>query len=150
MINDVRNGEGGHDLDLLITNFVDRIPGATSAVVVTSDGLVLAMSEQIVRDSADQLAAVASGLASLTAGAATCFGAGNVRQVIIEMDGGYLFMTTVSDGSALAVMSDPVCDIGLIGYEMSLLVVRLGQAITPALIAERHRNHRHALESMGT
>jgi uncharacterized protein len=150
MTDDVRDGAGGHDLDLLITNFVDRIPGATSAVVVTSDGLVLALSEQIARDAADQLAAVAAGLASLTVGAANCFGAGNVRQVIIEMDGGYLFMTTVSDGSALAVMSGPACDIGLIGYEMSLLVVRLGQVLTPALIAERHRSHRRALESLDT
>jgi hypothetical protein len=149
MIDPARDGAGGgHDLDLLITNFVDRIPGANSAIVVTSDGLVLALSEQIARDSADHLAAVASGLASLTGGAATCFGAGNVRQVIVEMDGGYLFMTTVSDGSALAVMSDPACDIGLIGYEMSLLVVRLGQVLTPALIVERQRDRRRALESM--
>jgi predicted regulator of Ras-like GTPase activity (Roadblock/LC7/MglB family) len=150
MTNDVRDDADGHDLDLLITNFIDRIPGATSAVVVTSDGLVLALSEHIARDSADQLAAVASGLASLTVGAATCFRAGQVRQVIVEMDGGYLFVTTVSDGSALAVMCDPACDIGLIGYEMSLIVVRLGQVLTPALIAERHQNHHYALESLET
>jgi predicted regulator of Ras-like GTPase activity (Roadblock/LC7/MglB family) len=149
MTNDVRDDADGHDLDRLITSFIDRIPGATSAVVVTSDGLVLALSEHIARDSADQLAAVTSGLASLTAGAANCFGAGQVHQVFVEMDGGYLFVTTVSDGSALAVMCDPACDIGLIGYEMSLLVVRLSQVLTPALIAELHQNH-HALESIET
>ena len=54
------------------------------------------------------------------------------------MDGGYLFVTTVSDGSSLAVMCDPNCDIGLIGYEMSLLVERIGQVLTPALRAELH------------
>ena len=124
------------DLDWLLTSFADRIPGASSAVVVSSDGLVLAVSRRIARDAADQLAAVTSGLSSLTAGAARCFDAGVVNQVIVDMAGGYLFVTTVSDGSALAVMCDPDCDIGLIGYEMSLLVARIGQVLTPALRAE--------------
>jgi predicted regulator of Ras-like GTPase activity (Roadblock/LC7/MglB family) len=124
------------DLDWLLNSFVQRISGAASAVVVSSDGLVLAMSDRIAIDRADQLAAVTSGLASLTAGAARCFDAGAVSQVIVEMSGGFLFVTTVSDGSALAVMCDPDCDIGLIGYEMSLLVARIGQVLTPALRAE--------------
>jgi len=124
------------NLDWLVTTFADRIAGATSAVVVTTDGLVLAMSTRIDRDVADQLAAVTSGLVSLTAGAAQCFSAGSVHQVIVEMAGGYLFVTTVSDGSALAVQCEPDCDIGLIGYEMSLLVARIGQVLTPALRAE--------------
>jgi len=97
---------------------------------------VLAASERIGRDSADQLAAVTSGLSSLTAGAARCLDAGAMNQVIVDMTGGYLFVTMVSDGSSLAVMCDPDCDIGLIGYEMSLLVARIGQVLTPALRAE--------------
>ncbi|HEY3141711.1 MAG TPA: roadblock/LC7 domain-containing protein [Acidimicrobiales bacterium] len=129
------------DLNWLLSSFIDRIPGAASAVVVTSDGLVLALSERIARDSADQLAASASALASLAAGTAQCFDAGQVSQVIVEMDGGYLFVTTVSDGSALAVMCAPNCDIGLVGYEMSLLVVRIGQVLTPALRAELQHTH---------
>lgn len=133
-------GDDGDSLNWLLSSFVERIPGANSAVVVSSDGLVVALSERFPRDSADQLAAVASGLASLTEGAARCFDAGRVHQVIVEMEGGYLFVTTVSDGSALAVLCDPTCDIGLIGYEMSLLVARLGQLLTPALIAELHNS----------
>lgn len=124
------------DLNWLINSFTSRIPGATSAIVVTTDGLVLAMSERIVREAADQLAAITSGLASLTSGAARCFQAGIVNQLIVEMSGGYLFVTTVSDGSALAVMCEPDCDIGLIGYEMSLLVARIGQVLTPAMRSE--------------
>lgn len=124
------------DLNWLINSFTSRIPGATSAIVVTTDGLVLAMSERIAREAADQLAAITSGLASLTSGAARCFQAGVVNQLIVEMSGGYLFVTTVSDGSALAVMCEPDCDIGLIGYEMSLLVARIGQVLTPAMRSE--------------
>lgn len=124
------------DLDWLITSFAERIPGVDSVVVLSTDGLVLALSDRLDRDTADTLAAVTSGLASLTAGAARHMGAGNVNQVIVEMDGGYLFVTTVSEGSALAVMCGPECDIGLIGYEMSMLVARVGQVLTPALRAE--------------
>jgi uncharacterized protein len=124
------------DLDWLITSFAERIPGVESVVVLSTDGLVLALSDGLDRDTADTLAAVTSGLASLTAGAARHMGAGNVNQVIVEMDGGYLFVTTVSEGSALAVMCGPECDIGLIGYEMSMLVARVGQVLTPALRAE--------------
>jgi hypothetical protein len=125
-----------NDLDWLVTTFANRIPGARSAVVVSTDGLVLALSERIARDTADQLAAVTSGLASLTSGAAKCFDAGLVNQVIVEMEGGFLFVTKVGEGAALAVMCESNCDIGLIGYEMSLLVARIGQVLTPALRAE--------------
>ncbi len=107
-----------------------------SVVVLSTDGLVLALSNRLARDTADTMAAVTSGLTSLTAGAARHMGAGNVNQVIVEMDGGYLFVTTVSEGSALAVMCGAECDIGLIGYEMSMLVARIGQVLTPALRAE--------------
>lgn len=132
-MNDEVQGEG---LGWLVSNFVGRIPGATSAVVVSSDGLVLSLSERVARDSADQMAAITSGLTGLTAGAARCFDAGDVIQVIVEMEGGYLFVTSVSDGSAVAVLCEPNCDIGLVGYEMSLLVDRVGRLLTPELIAE--------------
>jgi predicted regulator of Ras-like GTPase activity (Roadblock/LC7/MglB family) len=124
------------DLDWLISNFADRIHGVTSVVVLSTDGLVLAMSTGLERDSADTLAAATSGLVSLTAGVARHMEVGSVNQVIVEMDGGFLFVTTISEGSALAVMSGPEADIGLVGYEMSLLVARVGQVLTPALREE--------------
>lgn len=120
-----------HDLDWLMTNLTTRVEGASNAMVVTSDGLALATSAHLDATHADQLAAAASGLSSLTKGAARCFGAGNVNQIIVEMDGGYLFLTNVSDGSCLAVFATPTCDIGLIGYEMELLVAKVGAALTP-------------------
>jgi predicted regulator of Ras-like GTPase activity (Roadblock/LC7/MglB family) len=124
------------ELDWLLNSFIERISGASSAIVVTTDGLVLALSERIARDTADKLAAVTSGLTSLTAGVAWVFDAGPVNQVIVEMAGGYLFLSAVSETSALAVMCEADCDIGQIGYEMSLLVARIGQVLTPALLEE--------------
>jgi predicted regulator of Ras-like GTPase activity (Roadblock/LC7/MglB family) len=104
--------------------------------VLSADGLLMAVSERLDRARADQLAAVASGLASLTQGAARIFSGGIVTQTIVEMERGFLMVMSVSDGSCLAVLAAPNCDIGLIGYEMALLVARTGEVLTPELRAE--------------
>src|SRR5580700_4083780 len=65
-----------HDLDWLVTDFVDRVRDVAHAVVVSADGLPLAYNARFPRDHADQLAAVTSGLASLCQGAARVFQAG--------------------------------------------------------------------------
>jgi predicted regulator of Ras-like GTPase activity (Roadblock/LC7/MglB family) len=87
------------------------------------------MSEGFPRDRADQLAAVASGLTSLTSGASRIFEGGEVNQTVVEMERGFLFLMAVSDGSALAVLAAPDSDIGLVGYEMALLVDRVGRMV---------------------
>ena len=88
------------------------------------------------RENVEQLAAVTAGLASLTKGAAEMFRMDDVEQVIVEMTRGHLFVSTISNGSALAVLATKSADIGLVGYEMTLLVERVGSALTPELIAE--------------
>jgi predicted regulator of Ras-like GTPase activity (Roadblock/LC7/MglB family) len=120
----------------LVTNFAERVPGVAHAVVVSADGLLLTASARLPRDRADQLAAVASGIVSLTQGAARCFEAGGVVQTVVEMERGIVLLMSVGDGSCLAVLASPTCDIGLIGYEMTLLVDRVGQLLTPELRAE--------------
>ena len=124
------------NLNWLVSNFARSVPGVAHAIVVSADGLLMAVSERLDRARADQLAAVSSGLASLTQGAARCFDAGAVNQTIVEMEKGFLFVMSVSDGSCLAVLASPSCDIGLVGYEMALLVARTGDVLTPALRAE--------------
>jgi len=57
----------------LITDFVQRVPGVANSVVVSSDGLPLAVSGQLAKDPADQLATVAAGLVSLTQSASRVF-----------------------------------------------------------------------------
>src|SRR4029453_14724884 len=47
------------------------------------------------------------------------------------MEKGFLFVMSVSDGSCLAVLASPSCDIGLVGYEMALLVARTGGCRAP-------------------
>jgi predicted regulator of Ras-like GTPase activity (Roadblock/LC7/MglB family) len=124
------------NLNWLVSNFAKSVPGAAHAIVLSADGLLMAVSERLDRARADQLAAVASGLASLTQGAARIFTGGTVTQTIVEMERGFLLVMSVSDGSCLAVLAAPNCDIGLIGYEMALLVARTGEVLTPELRAE--------------
>lgn len=120
------------DLDWLVTDFVDRVRDVAHAVVVSADGLVMAFNTRFPRDHADQLAAITAGLASLTQGAARAFQGGRVIQTAVEMEAGLFVVMTVSNGSSLAVLAASDCDLGLIAYEMSLLVERVGRELTPA------------------
>ena len=120
----------------LVNDFAGRVPGVAHAVVVSADGLLLTASSRLPLDRADQLAAVASGCVSLTQGAARCFEAGSVKETIVEMERGIMLLMAISDGSCLAVLAAPVCDIGQVAYEMTLLVDRVGQILTPELRAQ--------------
>ncbi len=115
----------------LLDGFVGGVPGITESVVVSSDGLPMASSRGLDRDAADRFAAVASGLIGLAYGAAGRFGGGAVREVVIEMEHAFIFVTGISDGCCLAVVAVSNCDVGLVGYEMAVLVERLGPALTP-------------------
>ena len=124
------------NINWLIGNFVGQVPGVKEAVVVSADGLPMAVSEGLDRDAADRFAAVSSGLIGLAYGAAGRFGGGSVNQIIIEMERAFLFVTGISDGSSLAVIAGADCDVGLVGYEMAVLVDKTGSVLTPELRAE--------------
>lgn len=114
----------------LLANFAKQVPGVAHAIVVSTDGLLLTASPDLARDHADQLAAVTSGLVSLTDGAARCFEAGRVVQTVVEMERGLVLLMSISDGSCLSVLASPNCDLGLVAYEMTMLVDRAGQLLT--------------------
>ncbi len=131
--------ELSHDaagISFLISSFAERVAGVRDAIVVSADGLLMAMSPGMSRESADRFAAASSGLIGLAHGAAAPFGGGRVTEVIIEMEYGFIFVTGISDGSSMAVMADAGCDVGLVGYEMARMVERCGTVLTPQLRAE--------------
>jgi hypothetical protein len=45
-------------------------------------------------------------------------------------------VSSISDGSCLGVVAQRGCDIGLVGYQTTLLVERAGAVLTPDLVAE--------------
>lgn len=120
----------------LVSNFADRVPGVAHAVVISVDGLLLTTSDQLQRERAEQIAAIAAGVNSLTEGASRCFGGDRVLRTIIEMDGGILLLLSIQDGSCLAVLAATACDVGQVAYEMNVLVDQVGQLLTPELRAE--------------
>lgn len=117
------------EYDWLVARFVNETPGVSHAILVSADGLPMASSEQLPPDRAEQMAAVASGMASLAAGAARLFQGGGVLQSVIEMELGYLLLMSVGDGSHLATLTSTDSDIGQVGYEMAVLVDRVGRVI---------------------
>jgi hypothetical protein len=119
------------DTGWLLTTFTEEVAGVAHAVAVSTDGLLLAHSADLPRDRGDQLAAVTAGLVSLTQGAAGLLEAGGVLQNVVEMDGGFLFVMSMGDGAALAALAGRGCDVGQIGYEMALLVERVGEVLMP-------------------
>jgi predicted regulator of Ras-like GTPase activity (Roadblock/LC7/MglB family) len=155
------------NIQWLLQNFVEEVPGVHSVAVVSSDGLLLLTSQSEppateppaaeptvpeqgggrARPGAESrmdLAAVVSGLASLTVGAARLMDGGKVRQTTVAMTDGMLFVTAISDGSLLGVHATADCDISVIGYHMALFVGRAGHVLTPGLRTEL----RQAMESV--
>jgi predicted regulator of Ras-like GTPase activity (Roadblock/LC7/MglB family) len=119
----------------LLNNFVETSAGVCDAVAVSSDGLLMAMSRTLDRASAEQVAAIIAGLVGLGRGAARAFGFDPLQQVVVAMDGGYLFVSSISDGSCIGVVATRNCDAGLVGYQTSLLLERASGALTPALVS---------------
>ena len=124
------------DFNWLLTNFVAETVGVTEAVAVSSDGFLLAGSAGMERDGVEQLAAIVSGLTSLSSGAAGLYDYGLVEQVIVQMQRGYFFVMSINDGSAIGVLANYGSDVGMIGFEMALLIDRVGAVLTPSLIDE--------------
>ena len=120
------------DLNWLVTDFTARVADVAHAVVVSADGVPLALSEYIPHQFAEQLAAITSGLTSLMVGTARIFEAGQPTQALVEMERGLMFVMAISDGSSLAVLAAPECDTDLVAYEMTLLVEAVGDVLTPA------------------
>ena len=117
-------------LNWMVESFVRSVSGVRQAVVVTADGLLLTAAGALDRQRADEFAAIASGLASMTVAAATHLQGGEVRHVLVETEGGLLLGMRLPDGSSLAVLADAGSDVGVLGYETGLLVTRIGAVLT--------------------
>jgi uncharacterized protein len=119
------------DLDWLVTDFTTRVADVAHAVVISADGVPLALSDGIPAQHAEQLSAITAGLTSRMQGAARVFEGGEAIQALVEMEAGLLLVKAISDGSSLAILASPQCDTDLVSYEMTLLVEAVGEVLTP-------------------
>ncbi|MFF3937264.1 roadblock/LC7 domain-containing protein [Streptomyces phaeofaciens] len=117
-------------LGWLLDDLTERVDHVRHALVLSNDGLVAGQSRGLRQEDAEHLAAVSSGLHSLAKGSGRHFGAGQVRQTVIEFDDALLFVTAAGTGSCLCVLSGAEADMGQIAYEMTLLVSRVGEHLT--------------------
>ncbi|MBM7172541.1 roadblock/LC7 domain-containing protein [Streptomyces sp. G44] len=144
------------NLHWLLTNLVEEVPGILSVAVVSSDGLLLLSSDPGrnaerpaartggPRGSSADLATIVSGLGSLTIGAAKLMDGGGVKQTVVAMAEGSLFVMSISDGSLLGVHATPDCDMSVVAYHMALFVGRAGHVLTPELRSELRKSRESA------
>ncbi len=116
-------------LDWLLDDLVRRVGPISKAVILSQDGIALGASGTLQRDDAEHLAALAAGFQSLARGAGQHFGGGAVRQTIIEMESGFLLVAAAGAATCLAVLAEQDADLGLVAYEMAILVRRSGEHI---------------------
>jgi predicted regulator of Ras-like GTPase activity (Roadblock/LC7/MglB family) len=114
-------------LSWLLDNLVDQVEYVGQALILSRDGLVVAASRGMTPEDSEHLSALAAGLQSLARGTGRHFGAGEVRQTIIEMDSAFLFVIAAGRGTCLAVLTSADPNVGLIAYEMAMLVRRMGK-----------------------
>lgn len=115
-------------LDWLLENLLEKTPGTRHALVLSRDGLKLCLTSGLTVDQADQLAAISSGIQSLSHGASIEFGdgTGGVRQSMTEFHGGILFIVEAGVGAHLAVVAGDDADPGVVGHNMNELVEQIG------------------------
>lgn len=117
-------------LNWLLDELVRRLAGAEKAVAVSDDGLLLGRSASVGRESAEHLAAMASAFQSLSRGVGTTFSKGPVQQVVVELEHGYLLVTEGGEGACLALLSSADADLGMVAYEMNVIVQQVGSTLS--------------------
>jgi predicted regulator of Ras-like GTPase activity (Roadblock/LC7/MglB family) len=120
----------------LLSQFANTTSEVIDAIAVSADGLLIAMSHKLDRADADRLAAITSAMISLAHGAGTVYRLGTPNKVIVDLDGGYLLVSSISAGSSLGVLASRAANLGNLAYEMAVFANRAGEVLTPALIDE--------------
>ncbi|MBQ6640329.1 MAG: roadblock/LC7 domain-containing protein [Saccharopolyspora sp.] len=133
------NDTTGRDFDWLVDDFVDRVAGATHALILSADGLPLAGSSSISGDDAEQLAAISSGVLSLAHNSAALFDKGTCEQIIIRLSQGYFLFMGIGSGAGLAVLTAHDAQMRVVAYEMTQFVENTGHALTPEVRADLRR-----------
>jgi predicted regulator of Ras-like GTPase activity (Roadblock/LC7/MglB family) len=120
----------------LLSQFASNTPGVVHAIAVSSDGLLVAMSQGMERSSADRLAAITSAFISLANGTSTVYDLGAPNKVVVDLDKGYLLVSSISAGSTLGVLATRSAKLGTLGYEMAMFANRTAVVLTPQLVEE--------------
>jgi predicted regulator of Ras-like GTPase activity (Roadblock/LC7/MglB family) len=136
--NDLRTAAA--DFTWLLDRFATDTAGVVDAIAVSSDGLLIAVSQLREQADSERLAAIVSGITSLAAGASGNYGLGGLNKVIIDLEGGHVLVSAIGSGAVLGVVASKEAKLGNIAYEMALFANRAGAALTPQLVLELKKN----------
>jgi predicted regulator of Ras-like GTPase activity (Roadblock/LC7/MglB family) len=127
------------DLDWLLDELVERLPGVHHAVLLSTDGLLIARCAGMAREGAEHFAALSSALYGLARGASSRFVGGQVRQAVIELDEAVMFVTAGGANTCLAVWADESTNIGMVAFEMNQTIQRVGNYLSTTTRAGEDR-----------
>jgi len=116
------------DLNWMLAEVVG-VPYVRHAVVFSSDGMEVARSEGTSEEAVERLSAAGAGLQSLGQSVGQEFGSGSkaLLHLMVEFDGGFLFLRRAADGSHLAVVTDTAVDPALIAHQMQAQAKKIGE-----------------------
>ena len=120
------------NIDWMLRDLVDGTLGIEMIVVLSADGLRIARYGGD-PDAADRVAAACAGMQSLAHALTTEIEAsekGEMRLLLMEVDGGYFYLMNAGANAYIAVLSDIRTEPGLMSGRMRDLIVRLGTHLT--------------------
>ncbi|MFI2478582.1 roadblock/LC7 domain-containing protein [Nocardia xishanensis] len=120
------------ELDWLLDELVQRLPGVRNAVLLSTDGLMIARCNTMPRADAEHFCAMSSALYGLARSAGSRFAGGGVRQAVIELDEAVIFVTAGGPNACLALWADESANMGMVAYEMNQTVQRVGTYLSAA------------------
>jgi len=112
-----------------------QMPETRHAILLSSDGLLMAHSQGIGRDDAERQAAAMSGLQALARSTAEFCGGSDAgwRQSVTEFDHGYVFLVAAGPGAYVAMSATDKVDMEAVSFRLQELVQRLGKELTAPL-----------------
>ncbi|MFC8527206.1 roadblock/LC7 domain-containing protein [Nocardia sp. NPDC057227] len=126
------NSTDPSNLNWLLDDLVERLAGVQHVVVLSTDGLLLGHSNSLRREDAEHFAAMSSTLYGLARSAGARFEGGGVRQAMIEFDHAVQFVTAAGSNACLALQAGESANLGMVAYEMNLVVQRIGASLSTA------------------
>jgi hypothetical protein len=108
-----------------LNDFIAASPDVEAAAVVSFDGLAMASALPPDMDE-DRLGAMSAALLSLGEQAAQGLGRGELKQVFVEGEHGFVFLMAALDQAVLAAVTDRSAKIGLMLFEMRRAAATVG------------------------
>jgi predicted regulator of Ras-like GTPase activity (Roadblock/LC7/MglB family) len=130
----------GENLGWLLDDLAARLPNLVGAVLASTDGIPR-FSTGFERANGERISALGSGMYSLARNVGPSLGRpdkSTIKQAFLETDSNLVFVMGAADGTLLTVVTELGADVGLVGHEMSRLVVSMRTHLaTPARQADQ-------------